>query len=149
LSDIALSEGFRGESIIKNSDKPNESLSLSTIHQAKGLEWKVVFVIGLTEGQFPHAKVFEFPDQLEEERRLFYVSTTRAQDQLYLTHPMMVGRGDILARVSRFVTEIPRDTYEVWDVEKTSNSKTDDNEVSYVDEDSGSILDIYLKDHRS
>ena len=55
-----------------------ETLTLTTIHQAKGLEWDAVIVIGLTEGLFPHQRSLETEDQIEEERRLFYVAMTRA-----------------------------------------------------------------------
>lgn len=65
---------------------------LSTIHQAKGLEWSVVFVIWLADGSFPLQRAMENLDAIEEERRLFYVAVTRAKDELYLSHPT-VGRG--------------------------------------------------------
>ena len=57
-----------------------EHLTLTTIHQAKGLEWEVVFLIGLTEGLFPHQRSMNSNEQLEEERRLFYVALTRASN---------------------------------------------------------------------
>ena len=60
-------------------------LILSTIHSAKGLEWDVVFVIGLAEGRFPHQNAVG--EQWEEERRLLYVAATRAKKQLFLTYP--------------------------------------------------------------
>ncbi|MDD2806974.1 MAG: ATP-dependent helicase [Patescibacteria group bacterium] len=151
LSDVALSEGFKGQSIVDYQAAPAEAVTLSTVHQAKGLEWKVVFIIGLADGQFPHAKVFDFPDQLEEERRLFYVAVTRAKDQLYMSYPMMSVRGDTFNRVSQFISEISEANYDKWDIE--SGAKTDytdlaDGDVKYVDEDRGSILDIYLKNRR-
>ena len=64
-----------------------ESLTLSTVHSAKGLEWPVVFIIWVTEGRFPSAKAYPNPLDLEEERRLMYVAATRAKDQLIMCYP--------------------------------------------------------------
>lgn len=96
-----------------------DSVTLSTIHQAKGLEWKVVFVIFLGEGLFPHRRVLESgdPRDVEEERRLFYVAVTRAQDQLYLSFPRYNGRGyDVqYCPPSRFLTALPEELVELWE----------------------------------
>ncbi|WP_246325263.1 ATP-dependent helicase [Dissulfurirhabdus thermomarina] len=101
--------------------EPDESagegdrLVLSTIHSAKGLEWRVVFVIHLAEGRFPAPSAEGRPEDLEEERRLFYVATTRARDDLYLCRPAMLnfsGAGLLPARPSRFLEEIPADLLE-------------------------------------
>lgn len=72
--------------LLSSSDKTVDSgqVSLMTMHAAKGLEFPVVIVIGLEEGTFPHARVFEKPEELEEERRLCYVAMTRAKERLYL-----------------------------------------------------------------
>ena len=101
----------------------SEALTLSSVHQAKGLEWRVVFVIWLTEGMFPNARVIEEDDEeesgLEEERRLFYVALTRAKDELYLSYPYMwpsSRTGDIMQRPSRFLDDFPDDLVEEWDV---------------------------------
>ncbi len=94
-----------------------ERVTLSSIHQAKGLEWSVVFVIWLTDGMFPSTRSFQSPDAIEEERRLFYVAATRAQDQLYLTYPCYWANAspdNRLQRPSRFLQEIPRDLVEEW-----------------------------------
>ncbi|MFA4871849.1 MAG: ATP-dependent helicase [Patescibacteria group bacterium] len=131
LADVALSEGFHGETIAGYEDGANEAITLSTIHQAKGLEWKAVFVIGLVDGQFPHAKVFEKPAEMEEERRLFYVATTRAQDQLYLTYPLFGLGGGQINQLSQFIKELPEDVYEEWRVKEGGGD-----EIRYVDEDS-------------
>ncbi len=91
----------------------DDSVTLSTIHQAKGLEWKVVFLIFLGEGLFPHRRVIESGDStgLEEETRLFYVALTRAQDQLYLSFPRYNGRSydSMYCPPSRFLTGLPAD----------------------------------------
>ena len=85
-----------------------ETLTLTTIHQAKGLEWDVVIVIGLTEGLFPHQRSLETEDQVEEERRLFYVAMTRAKRHLLITAPLISSsyfRG--ASQRSRFISELP------------------------------------------
>jgi DNA helicase II / ATP-dependent DNA helicase PcrA len=89
-----------------------EGVTLSTIHQAKGLEWGAVFVIWLAEGMFPSSRSLTSPDALEEERRLFYVAATRAQDQLYLTYPRKrtnVPWDKEAQAPSRFLRDIPRE----------------------------------------
>lgn len=83
---------------------------LSSIHQAKGLEWRAVFVAWLTEGMFPGARSLEKPESLEEERRLFYVAITRGRDHLHLCYPQIrlnSNYGDPFQRRSRFLAEIP------------------------------------------
>jgi DNA helicase-2/ATP-dependent DNA helicase PcrA len=118
LSQLALlggtetSEAFAGEAA-------SEKLTLSTLHQAKGLEWKVVFLIWLADGMFPSARSLENPDSIEEERRLFYVGVTRCEDNLYLTYPELRlggGYGDNFQRPSRFLSELPESLMETWDV---------------------------------
>lgn len=129
LSDTALAENFKGGSGVATENE-REAVVLSTIHQAKGLEWRVVFVVGLADGQFPHAKVYEHPEELEEERRLFYVAATRAKDQLYLTYPLF-GRDSIL-KPSQFIKELPSELYDRWDID---DGVINSDEVIYVDED--------------
>ena len=104
-----------GPTVIKDYEaeefQEDESLTLSTIHQAKGLEWDAVFMIGLTEGQFPHQRCLEPEERLEEERRLFYVAMTRARRYLTLTAPIVnsaFGSSDLATR-SRFIEECPQE----------------------------------------
>jgi len=80
-----------------------------TLHAAKGLEFPVVFLIGLEDGVFPHLRSLTEPDQLEEERRLAYVGITRAQQRLYLTHAWSrtLFGGTQYNAPSRFLDEIP------------------------------------------
>ncbi|MBR5894894.1 MAG: ATP-dependent helicase [Akkermansia sp.] len=96
----------------------DDCVTLSTIHQAKGLEWKIVFVIFLGEGLFPHYRVITGgdPDDMEEETRLFYVAITRAEDQLYLTYPRYNGHSydSQYCPPSRFLTTLPEDLFELW-----------------------------------
>ncbi len=103
LEDVALVEGN------DESKEEKESVTLMTIHAAKGLEFTYVFVVGMEEGLFPHSRVFTDPNELEEERRLAYVALTRARRKLYLTHTD--SRLYFGARqqnmLSRFVEEIP------------------------------------------
>lgn len=98
------------------------SVTLSTIHQAKGLEWRVVFLIGLCDGMFPHQRSLEEGNlnALEEERRLFYVGITRAKDQLYLTYPRWNSKvygGAYSQMPSRFLDEWPSNLVEEWQIE--------------------------------
>lgn len=118
IEDLTLREPFKGESV-KGWENPDEFLALSTIHQAKGLEWTCVFLIGLTEGQFPHPKSFQDPAEMEEERRLFYVAATRAKKELYLTYPLTrysYDKGQVLMRPSQFIQELPEDLFDLWRV---------------------------------
>ena len=98
-----------------------EKIKLSTIHQAKGLEFDVVFVIMLCDGLFPSARSTESNDGEEEERRLFYVSVTRAKNELYLCYPLMRGGFgasgmDTYQSPSRFLSEIPKDRLNEWNL---------------------------------
>ena len=116
IEDLTLRESFKGESL-RGWQEPDEFLVLSTIHQAKGLEWRSVFLVGLSDGQFPHPKSIEDSDELEEERRLFYVAVTRTKRELYLTYPLTrysYERGEILMRPSLFLQELPEDLCELW-----------------------------------
>src|SRR6516164_5894055 len=97
---------------VADPQEENEKITLSTIHQAKGLEWRAVFAIWLTDGMFPSSRSLESLDAVEEERRLFYVAVTRAKDELYLCYPAFWPGGSIdnqIQRPSRFLREIPSD----------------------------------------
>ncbi len=90
-----------------------EKMVLSTIHQAKGLEWDSVFVINVAEGAFPSDKSFANPKEVEEERRLFYVATTRAKRRLFLSYGITAGYENVtLRQPSTFLDEIPKDLIE-------------------------------------
>ncbi|MFL6501750.1 MAG: ATP-dependent helicase [Candidatus Udaeobacter sp.] len=120
LSQLALISNVDAEAApAQGSEK--EAVNLSSVHQAKGLEFHTVFVIWLTDGMFPSSRSLDTRDALEEERRLFYVAITRARDELYLTYPHMRlsgGYGDVFQRPSRFLQEIPNDLVEDWQVRR-------------------------------
>jgi DNA helicase-2/ATP-dependent DNA helicase PcrA len=92
-------------------DEP--SVTLMTLHSAKGLEFPVVFMVGMEEGVFPHSRSAQKPDQLEEERRLCYVGMTRAQDEIYLSYAATRAMFGIRERCtpSRFLKEIPEEMF--------------------------------------
>jgi DNA helicase-2/ATP-dependent DNA helicase PcrA len=120
LAQLALISNVDAEAgPAQTSDK--EAVNLSTVHQAKGLEFHTVFVIWLTDGMFPSSRSLDTRDALEEERRLFYVAGTRARDELYLTYPQLRlsgGYGDVFQRPSRFLQEIPSELLEDWQVQR-------------------------------
>ena len=121
LAQLSLMSSVDGEPTGDKSERDDEKVTLSSIHQAKGLEWKVVFLIWLVDGQFPNGRILEAEDlpMLEEERRLFYVALTRAKDDLYLTYPMMNPKsysGDVICRPSRFLDDFPPELVEEWQV---------------------------------
>jgi DNA helicase-2/ATP-dependent DNA helicase PcrA len=104
LAEVTLLNDLSGEDAVGG--PPDEVLTLSTTHQAKGLEWRAVFVVWLSEGRFPTVRA----EDEEEERRLFYVAATRAQDLLYLVHPEIARdryRVDVVVDPSRFLLELP------------------------------------------
>jgi DNA helicase-2/ATP-dependent DNA helicase PcrA len=120
LSQLALISNIDAEPALDQT-ADNEAVNLSSVHQAKGLEYHTVFVIWLTDGMFPSTRSLETRDAIEEERRLFYVAITRARDELYLTYPHMrlnAGYGDMFQRPSRFLKEIPTHLVEDWQVRR-------------------------------
>ena len=128
LSELALvnterfgaPQGTTAEDVVMGGDE-DEKLVLSSIHQAKGLEWREVFLIWAADGKFPSARSLRDADSEEEERRLFYVAVTRAKDELYLCYPLVVtdwSRQTVIQKPSRFITEVPRELCEIWSVEE-------------------------------
>jgi len=121
LSQLSLLSSVDADPSGNKNASDDEQVTLSSIHQAKGLEWKVVFVISLTNGMFPNGKILDADDQdmLEEERRLFYVAVTRARDELYLTYPQINPKsysGDILQEPSMFLDDFSKELVEEWQV---------------------------------
>ena len=118
LTQLALLTNVEAEDDPKDD---SEKIKLSTIHQAKGLEFEVVFVIMLCDGMFPSARSSESNDGEEEERRLFYVSITRAKNELYLSYPQIRGGFgasgmDTYQSPSRFLSEIPKGLLNEWNL---------------------------------
>lgn len=113
LTDMALEPPERGIIEAGLKDKDDLPLTLSTIHSAKGLEWHTVFMIYVAEGHLPSYLSLEDEDAIEEERRLFYVASTRAKENLFLLKPhidrsprgFMDGGGSVFTQVSRFLDE--------------------------------------------
>ncbi len=156
LADATLQESYQ----VLNNDGPKTEeekskpkIILSTIHQAKGLEWEAVFIINLSAGSFPNDRALKEENGIEEERRLFYVGITRAKKTLYLTYPMALLRqgfggqaggafGDFLAGPSMFLDEIEPGLVE--DHSLLLNSATVLNDpaagVEYVPEDQPSVF---------
>ena len=121
LAQLSLMSAVDGDPGGSKAELDKEQVVLSSVHQAKGLEWKVVFVISLTDGMFPNGRVLDADDEymLEEERRLFYVAITRAKDELYLTYPQINPKsysGDVIQRPSRFLDDCPQELLEEWQV---------------------------------
>ncbi|HUF02933.1 MAG TPA: ATP-dependent helicase [Aridibacter sp.] len=115
--------GLAAEDVVSGGEE-DELLTLSSIHQAKGLEWKAVFLIWAAEGKFPSPRSLNEPDSEEEERRLWYVALTRAKDELYITYPLMIfdyNRQTVVQKPSRFVLEVPPAMYEIWDLEEDTS----------------------------
>ncbi|OIU70223.1 DNA helicase PcrA [Rossellomorea aquimaris] len=120
LTDLALVADIDK---LDEDDQPKDSVILMTLHAAKGLEFPVVFLMGMEEGVFPHSRSLMEEDEMEEERRLAYVGITRAEEELYMTNAQMrtlFGQTK-MNPVSRFISEIPADLLD--DVMAESKSK--------------------------
>ncbi len=120
LTQMALLTNVEAEAEQQPADRDDEKIRLSTIHQAKGLEFDVVFIIMLCDGLFPSARSMESTEGEEEERRLFYVAVTRARNELYLSYPLIrAGYGNTgatLQQPSRFLEEIPKTMVDEWNL---------------------------------
>ncbi len=122
LDEVSLVQGVAAENVVAGGE-PDDHLVLSTIHQAKGLEWPICFMLWLADGRFPSAQALRSDDEIEEERRLFYVAATRAADELYLCYPTLEESRDgpmKLLRPSRFLREIDQTppVFDRWEIEE-------------------------------
>jgi DNA helicase-2/ATP-dependent DNA helicase PcrA len=118
LAQIVL---LNGETSDRQVDPDAEAIKLTTVHQAKGLEYDVVFLIGAADGQLPTRRSIEGGD-VEEERRLFYVAVTRAKNELYISYPKVASRagpGGMLLTPSRFLLELSSDLYETLRIKRS------------------------------
>ncbi len=111
---------LNGETSERSVDPEEDAVRLTTVHQAKGLEYSAVFLIGLADGMFPLRRAVESGD-LEEERRLFYVAVTRARDELYLCFPKVNTRGgpSMLQSPSRFLQELDSNLYQELKIKRS------------------------------
>jgi len=124
LEDVTLFNELSGEDVVAG-EPDDDRVVLSSVHQAKGLEWSRVAVMGLSEGRFPSYRAAVTDEGLEEERRLFYVAVTRAKNELALVYPMLARDRygvDVILEPSRFVAELPPEVYERWTVEMEAES---------------------------
>jgi len=120
LADVALTGEFSGETVVTGPIE-QEFVILSTVHQAKGLEWPIVFIPWLADGRFPTDLAINTQEELEEERRVFHVAVTRAKDELYLVVPQLYrnrSRSLVVMKPSRFLTEINQDLTEQMELEE-------------------------------
>jgi DNA helicase II / ATP-dependent DNA helicase PcrA len=123
LADMAIEPIIDSVVDIEAPTKDTEFLTLSTIHSAKGLEWHSVFVIHAVDGYFPSSRSAETMELLEEERRLMYVSVTRAKQNLFITFPMNLfdrQAGVTLSKPSRFISELDSDLAEGFLIDESS-----------------------------
>jgi DNA helicase-2/ATP-dependent DNA helicase PcrA len=120
LADVALAGEFSGETVVTGPEE-QEFVTLSTIHQAKGLEWPVIFIPWLADGRFPTDLALNSKEDQEEERRVFHVAVTRAKDEVYLVVPQMYrnrSRSLVMMKPSRFLTEIEQDLTEPMELDE-------------------------------
>ena len=118
VGDLILMGELYGQDVGRGGDD-EERLILSSVHQAKGLEWDTVLLIRMCEGAFPSPRALAEPGGEDEERRIFYVATTRARRELYLLYPLIEAhaRSGLLIRPTRFVLEVDRELYDRGEVE--------------------------------
>ena len=131
LEEVTLFNELSGEDVVA-ADAEDDRVVLSSIHQAKGLEWSRVIVLGLSEGRFPNYRAAATEEGLEEERRLFYVAVTRAKNEVALIYPMLARDRygvDVILEPSRFVAELPDDVFERWTIELEPSSEEVDAEA--------------------
>jgi DNA helicase-2/ATP-dependent DNA helicase PcrA len=129
LAELALMTNITEEQEGDSREESENKVILSTIHQAKGLEWSVVMVIMCADGMVPLARALRDQGGEEEERRLFYVAITRAKDELYLCYPIFDynrGMGSIPLSPSRFIRELSSKTldrmdrpYDLWLIDES------------------------------
>ena len=151
-------EGITLSSDIDNVEEDEDSVTLMTLHSAKGLEFPVVFLVGMEEGIFPGYKSISEPKELEEERRLCYVGITRAKEHLYLTcsKQRTIFGSTSYNPVSRFLKEIPEDLLEGYkeafgeeDYNKNQMFKDSNYTWTYGSKDNGNIKTYKIGERES
>ena len=120
LADVALAGELSGETVVTGPVE-QEFATLSTVHQAKGLEWAIVFIPWLADGRFPTDFAINTQEDLEEERRVLHVAVTRAKDEIYLITPQFYrnrSQSLIMMKPSRFLMELSDDLTEPMELEE-------------------------------
>ncbi len=147
-------EGITLSSDLDNMEETEQSVTLMTLHSAKGLEFPTVFLVGMEEGIFPGYKSIGEPKELEEERRLCYVGITRAKEKLFMTcakQRTIFGSTSFNA-ISRFIKEIPFNMLDGYDeLEKSNYNKFDDSkyEWNYGKSDNSGLFSSTITSHKS
>lgn len=135
LEEVSLKDDYGA--VREEGKRSEEKMVLSTIHQAKGLEWEAVFVINLSDGAFPHPRALGEDGGLEEERRLFYVALTRAKKHLFLTYPITSGYETLeIHQPSLFLEELPKGVLEEVRVKRPAFASG-----GYEDDEPAIVLD--------
>ena len=139
----SLSEFLDSIALVADTDKLDEgeeAVTLMTMHSAKGLEYNIVFIVGMEDGLFPSKKSIFEHDDVEEERRLCYVGITRARKKLYLTNAKQrtLYGSTSYTIPSRFISEIPDDLYDEVSKENIKK-KTEQRNTSYLDNEFSSV----------
>jgi len=139
LSEVSLQESFTMKGQAK--EKP-ETVILSTVHQAKGLEWPAVFVMNLTTQSFPHP-LCTSEEEREEERRLFYVAITRAQKHLFLTYPLAIFKYNEYKELqpSEFITGLDSNLLSYNDLARSATYAAEDG-IQYVADSDGFLPEV-------
>lgn len=150
LAEASLQESYTGVSGARADSTEQEKIVLSTIHQAKGLEWETVFIVHVAAGQFPSERSLRERDGVEEERRLFYVAITRAKKFLYLSYPLLASSFSMLQGPSSFIDEISTDLVHHERTDRMSSlvfsDPSDDvDDITYEPEDEGKPVRSFLK----
>ena len=142
LDEVTLRDEFGAIDAKSRKKDTKEKMVLSTIHQSKGLEWDAVFVMRLADGQFPNPRALKEVGGVEEERRLFYVATTRARKYLYLTYPLTSGFDSMMVHApSMFLTEIPKGQLEEVRIKETYKKPRFVDRSGFYNDDSAIVLD--------
>ncbi|MBD3310900.1 MAG: AAA family ATPase [Candidatus Magasanikbacteria bacterium] len=147
LAEASLQESYASSQVGDITEFDDEKIVLSTIHQAKGLEWEAVFVINLAAGQFPNERS-RIEDGLEEERRLFYVAVTRAKKYLHITYPIVGGITSYLQGPSLFLEELDNDLVSGSSLGESTaflDPSDDVDDIVYEPMDEGGLRTSFLK----
>ena len=143
-------EGITLSSDIDNMEETENSVTMMTLHSAKGLEFPVVFLVGMEEGIFPGYKSIGEPKELEEERRLFYVGITRAKENLFFTcaRQRTIFGSTSCNTISRFIKEIPEELLDGFKEQKSTKDKETNYEWTYGRNNYKENVKMYIFDKK-